>query len=60
MEVAPPPTAVDRESMLNKRDALKRELQSIEQQIYELEGGYLEETRTTGNVIVGWELSLYT
>ena len=33
---------------------LKNELNSLEKQLFELEGKYLEETRDFGNILTGW------
>ncbi|CAM9754804.1 unnamed protein product [Chrysoparadoxa australica] len=38
-----------------KKESLLNELHTIEQQIYDLEANYLEETKQYGNVIIGWD-----
>ena len=40
---------------LKRRKELRSELALIEKQIYDLESTYLEETRSFGNVFVGWD-----
>jgi len=37
---------------------LKAELQNIERQIFDLEGSYLDDTLTTGNILRGWDAAL--
>jgi len=39
----------------NKRDQLRDDLRKVEDQIFDLETVYLEETATTGNIIRGWD-----
>jgi chromatin modification-related protein EAF6 len=43
-----------------RRIDVKSELAQIEKQIYDLEGGYFEETRDFGNVFKGWKDYLST
>lgn len=43
------------ESLEEQRLKIKKDLQSIERQIYFLEEHYLEETSSVGNVVKGWD-----
>ncbi|KAL7105496.1 hypothetical protein ACP275_07G049100 [Erythranthe tilingii] len=42
-------------SLLKKREKLHNELRSVENQVYELETSYLQETNTFGNVLKGFD-----
>ena len=41
-----------------RRRELRLELSYIENQIFDLEGSYLEETREFGNIFTGWNIYL--
>ena len=40
---------------LKRKKELRKELNTIEKQIYDLETTYLEETKDFGNVFIGWD-----
>eukprot|EP01033_Poteriospumella_lacustris_P009047 gene9046-6499_t len=40
-----------------RRKELRTELIQIEKQIYDLETAYLDETKDTGNIFTGWNMS---
>src|SRR5687767_10055897 len=41
--------------LLEKKKSTEEKLAHLERQIYALEGSYLTETRTLGNILVGWD-----
>ena len=43
-----------------RKKELRKELQQIEKQIFDLETAYLDETKDFGNVFVGWDSYLST
>ena len=43
------------EELLNKRAILEENLSALERQIYAFEGNYLEDTQTSGNVVIGFD-----
>lgn len=43
-----------------RRKELRKELNQIEKQIYDLETSYLEETKDIGNIFTGWNAYLST
>ena len=42
-------------ALLHKKEQLAQELRNVEKQIFDLEGSYLEENASSGNVLKGWE-----
>mmetsp|Transcript_33596 Transcript_33596/g.86032 ORF Transcript_33596/g.86032 Transcript_33596/m.86032 type:complete len:101 (-) Transcript_33596:1636-1938(-) len=54
MASSPKPDPNSLDSLLIKKRKAEDDLRNVERQIYELEGRYLEDTSTYGNILTGW------
>jgi len=41
--------------LLEKKTSIEQRLMALEKQIYALEGSYLQDTRSLGNILTGWD-----